>query len=64
MKVLKREIIYTCEIEYINGKGKKVIDKIECNNKGILKSSSKAFLYDEWKILEKEVKRQFKNKTY
>lgn len=62
MKVLKREIIYTCEIEWINPNGKKVVTEIKCDNKGKLKSVPGIVTSREWEILEKEVRIQFRNK--
>lgn len=62
MKVLKREIIYTCEIEWVNLNGKKVVTEIKCDNKGKLKSVPGIVTRREWDILEKEVRKQFRKK--
>ena len=55
MKILKREIIYTCEIEWTNTKGQKQITEIECDNKCLLKRASGIIGNDCWKILKEEV---------
>ena len=62
MKILKREIIYTCEIEWTNTKGQKQITEIECNNKGVLKRASGIISHDGWQILKEEVLKQFKKR--
>jgi hypothetical protein len=62
MKVLKREIIYTCEIEWVKPNGKKAVTEIKCDNKGNLKSVPGISTRLEWETLRKEVKKQFRNK--
>ena len=62
MKILKREIIYTCEIERTNTKSQKQITEIECDNKGVLKRASGIIGNDSWQILKEEVSKQFKKR--
>jgi len=62
MKILKREIIYTCEINWVNNKGQKQTTEIECDNKGNLKRASGIIGNDGWQILKLEVLKQFKRK--
>lgn len=62
MKILKKEMIYDCEIDFIDNLGRKKKLEIKCNDKGELKSVTGLFGYKEWKELEKQVKEEFGNK--
>lgn len=59
MKVLKKEMIYECEIDFIDSRGRKKKVEIKCNDKGELKSATGLIPYGDWQRLAKQVKDEF-----